>query len=95
MKVNGEAYGLGARMASGHAGRKSPLGELIARHGVPVPLALLYRANTTTRAEFERMSAEAELAEKRRRAQVAREIRQMRIADEWSAGKGDGDADRR
>ena len=92
MKVNGEAYGLGVRMASGRTGRKSPLGELIARHGVPVPLALLYRANTTTRANFERMRAEAELAEKRRRAQMAREIRQLRIADEWSAGGGDGDA---
>lgn len=90
--MNGEAYGFGARAAAGHVGRKSPLGELIARHGVPVPLALLYRANTTTRTEFERMRAEAELAEKRRRAQVAREIRQMRIADEWSAGGGDGDA---
>lgn len=67
----------------------APLGALIRRHGVPVPLASLWAANTVSRSQFERMSADARLEELRRRADMARRIREDAEAAEWAAGRWD------
>ena len=65
---------------------KVTLSALLRRYGTPVPLAALHRANTVTRREYDRMRAEADVAEKRRRAEDARRAREDRWAEELEAG---------
>lgn len=57
-------------------------------HGLPVPLAAIYAANTCTAGEFERESKRLELQSRKAWADSQRRIREDMEAESWVATRG-------
>ena len=71
----------------GYTPKKSELGKLIDKYGIPVPLSRLHTANTIGPKALAAKKASDAIAERNRKADLARQIRQERMAEEWEASR--------